>query len=142
TALARESQGRFIGVSRDAAAVFRFTPDGQKDDGFGDEGAVRLRSPFPQSSYFPGATSMALDSQDRVIWGSDSGVLARLADRPDVQLTPGGTLIVSGDTPGGAGVVGDTISLGVSGSNVIVTRDGTISTFPAADVKRLDIGTG
>src|SRR5205823_11038658 len=62
--------------------------------------------------------------------------MATPVPRPDAQLNSNGTLLVT--TAGG----NDSITVDITAGNVRLDRNGTITTYPQASVKKLDIQSG
>jgi uncharacterized delta-60 repeat protein len=132
----RDAQGRYVGVSRSGPVVYRFLSDGKLDESIGAGGMGVLAASQQFNEYFDGATSVDVDDQGRVFFGTFDSRLVRADFRADLDLMDDGTLVVTG-TSGD-----DTVSFASSGSNLVVTRNGTATDFPRADVQRIDVLTG
>ena len=125
-----------LSLEDDVAAV-RYNADGSLDTTFNDTGYVSIKPLFAQ---YESAwdRSAVLDSDTLLIQTNGSGWpgrLIKLAPRPADGLDDG-TLIATG-TDGD-----DTISVAASGSNLVLTVNGSSQTFAAASVLRVDIEAG
>jgi uncharacterized delta-60 repeat protein len=107
----------------------RYTPDGQPDQTFAENGALRLGS-IPNAT--PGRMELEADGSILLTAGSyPGGFLAKVtsAAGQEVFLSDNGTLFVDG-TDGN-----DVISVVQTGSNIEVTRNGEQMNFQVSDVR-------
>lgn len=126
--LARDGQGRYVAARGDTGLV-RVTSAGAADATFAPGGDLEtgIRTIGP----------LAITAGDRIVL-ADSNNVYRFSDapRPELELAENGTLFVTNSTGN------NTITIAASGNNVVVTRNGTSTNFPAASVLGLDILTG
>jgi Ca2+-binding RTX toxin-like protein len=129
TVVGVDSAGRFVGIT--STGMVRWTPQGDADTTFGPDGELDL--PTVQFGF---TRAIAIDAEDRVLYPSRRE-LFRVVDqpRPVMALGSNGSIIITGD----AGSADNTVTIAQSGANVVVTRNGVTTNFPAADVHGLDI---
>jgi Ca2+-binding RTX toxin-like protein len=126
-----DDQGRavaIIGNGREGdrpSIMVRFNSDGTVDStvGPGDAQALDISA----------AVSAALQSDGKIVVGSYPYTVSRILDIVEDVALVGGTLFIRGTS------AADTITIAKTGSNIVVTRNGTDTTFAASDVQKLSI---
>ena len=122
-----DGAGRLIGLV--GAAIGRWTADGDPDTTF----AADAQTPVTRF-----ATALTVDADDRFVLVTGNDLSRETSEpRPDLELGANGALVITGQT----GTANNTITIAQSGSNVVVTRNGTPTSFPSADVRAVDVLT-
>jgi uncharacterized delta-60 repeat protein len=126
-----DSAGRIIGAGEEG--VFRFNADGTPDETFGIDGGLNVQIE---------PTAVNVDQDDNVLIagrfkdGDTQGLAIQRLTMRGQALGPTGLLVVTG-TDGDDDITVDTV-----GDQVLVNVGGDIKTFPAADVKEINLDAG
>jgi uncharacterized delta-60 repeat protein len=133
-AIAAANDGTIIArATGTGAGFYRLAADGTPDESFGTNGFVTDPHPSPtgRAAILPAADSIvAVGSGNQDEW-----VFERLDDSADVRLI-GSTLYVRGT------LQADTLSLETSGASARLTRNGTSTDFPLADISKFAVAGG
>ena len=127
--LQQDNDGNFVVTVW--GTIARFTSAGDPDTQFAPDGTERALQVTGRL--------LAFDSQNRAL--VDTGAIQRLfltdEQRPDVALGANGRLLITGES----GAADNTITVALSGDDLVVTRNGVATNFDAGAVVDIDIVT-
>ena len=124
--VAVDSANRVVGVVD--RAVFRLLLDGSPDVTFGAGGVVSVEDFTASAVTVSGNEDNLLFVAGGLITDHANVAVARVAQLPGVVLGPTGVLVVTGEE------AGDSITLEAAGDEARLDFNGTVTTYPLADV--------